>query len=169
MGVSGRRRQGWSHPALPGLGTAPWWDGSEDPDIPVAGCAVTMAGGRAGPSLSLSPGLRGKKINWHCLRLVVFEQLCASARRKLGQLHFWVLSQRIGVELARLLAPLLAGKAGKLLLVPFGDGEGEPSLGSGLPTLALACCPAGRCVWLLANQVTPACSRSARDGNAGRN
>lgn len=96
----------------------------------------------------------------------MFEQLCASARRKLGQLHFWVLSQRIGVELARLPAPLLAGKAGKLLLVPFGDREGEPSLGSGLPTPALACRPAGCCVWLLANQVTPACPRSARGRNA---
>lgn len=53
----------------------------------------------------------------------MFQQLCASARRKLGQLHFWVLSQRIGVELAC----LPAGKAGKLLLVPFGDGEGEPT------------------------------------------
>lgn len=92
----------------------------------------------------------------------MFKQLCAGARRKLGQLRFWVLSQCIGVELACL-------PAGKLLLVPFGDGEGEPSLGSGLPTPALACRPAGRCVWLLAAQVTPACPQSARDGNARRN
>lgn len=75
-----------------------------------------------------APCLWGK-ISLALLRHVVFKQLCTSARRKLGQLHFWVLSQRIGVELAC----LSAGKAGKLLLVPFGDGEGEPNLGSELP------------------------------------
>lgn len=100
------------------------------------------------------------------LRLVVFEQLCASARRKVGQLHFWVLSQHIGVELTCLLAPLLAGKAGKLLLVPFGDGEGESSLDPGLPTPGLACCLAGCHVWLLAAQVMPACAQPAGEGNA---
>lgn len=54
-----------------------------------------------------APCLWGK-ISSALLRCVVFKQLCASARRKLGQLHFWVLSQRIGVELAC----LSAGKAG---------------------------------------------------------
>lgn len=86
----------------------------------------------------------------------MFVQLCTSARRKLGQLHFWVLSQRIDVEMACLPDPLQAGKAGKLLLVSSGDGEGEPSPGCGLPTLALAWCLAGHCVWLLAAQVMPA-------------
>ena len=109
----------------------------------MAGCAVTVVEGRAGQSLSPSLWFEGEKNSLALLRLAVFEQLCASARRKLGQLHFWVLSQRIGVELACLPTPL---PAGKLLLVPFGDGEGEPSAGSRLPIPAVACYPAGCCV-----------------------
>lgn len=72
-------------------------------------------------------------------RLVVFEQLCGSIRRKLGQLHCWVLSQHIGAGLACLLAR-------KLPLVPFGDRKGEPSPGSGLPAQVLAGCVAGYCL-----------------------
>jgi len=88
-----------------------------------------MAEGRAGPGLSPSPWFEGEENPLVLLRLVVLEQLCASARRKLGQLQFWVLSQRVGVELARLLLPLLAGDAGKLFLVPFWGWQRGAQLG----------------------------------------
>lgn len=70
--------------------------------IPRAGCAVPTGG-----SLSPSPVSVGEHF-MGIARRVVLRQLCTSARRKLGQLHLWVLPQLIGVELAC----LSAGKAG---------------------------------------------------------
>lgn len=100
----GGQQQGWSQPAWPGQ-HQPLWAGDGcslgQDGIPTAGCAVPKGG-----SLSLSPMFVGERFI-SIARRAVFQQLCTSARRKLGQLHFWVLSQRIGVELAC----LSAGKA----------------------------------------------------------
>lgn len=72
-------------------------------------CALSPVPG-VGPGWGACANLRENALE--LLRLVVFEQLYPTARRKLGQLHFWVLSQHIGV--AHLTAPLMGWEGKKM-------------------------------------------------------
>lgn len=103
------------------------------------GCALSPVPG-AGPGWGAGADLRENAVE--LLRLVVFEQLCPSARRKLGQLRFWVLSQHIGVELVLDSSLDGLGRQEEGSWCPSGRAEPGPGAGdrSGSPPLT-KCCP----------------------------